>query len=83
VKNAVFWDVTLCGSFMNRRFGGTYRSIIMVKRTSELGPQLLVTANVSSSLILFTAMMEAIHYSETSVLQEPHGVTYHKTIFFR
>jgi hypothetical protein len=23
VKNAVFWDVTLCGSCNNRRFGGT------------------------------------------------------------
>jgi hypothetical protein len=25
MKNAVFWDVTPCGSFKNRRFGGTYR----------------------------------------------------------
>jgi hypothetical protein len=25
VKNAVFWDVMPCGSFENRRFGGTYR----------------------------------------------------------
>jgi hypothetical protein len=24
VKNAVFWDVTLCGSCENRCFGGTY-----------------------------------------------------------
>jgi hypothetical protein len=23
IKNGVFWDVTLCGSFDNRRFGGT------------------------------------------------------------
>jgi hypothetical protein len=23
MKNGVFWDVTLCGSFKNRRFGGT------------------------------------------------------------
>jgi hypothetical protein len=30
--------------------------------------QLLVTANVSNSLILFTLMMEVIHSSETSVL---------------
>jgi hypothetical protein len=30
--------------------------------------QLLVTANVPSSLILFTLMMEAICFSETSVL---------------
>jgi hypothetical protein len=25
MKNAVFWDVTPCGSCKNRRFGGTYR----------------------------------------------------------
>jgi hypothetical protein len=25
LKNAVFWDVTPCGSCKNRRFGGKYR----------------------------------------------------------
>jgi hypothetical protein len=25
MKNAVFWDVTPCGSYKNRRFEGTYR----------------------------------------------------------
>jgi hypothetical protein len=25
VKNVVFWDVALCRSWVNRRFGGTYR----------------------------------------------------------
>jgi hypothetical protein len=25
LKNGVFWDVTLCGSCKNRRFGGTWR----------------------------------------------------------
>jgi hypothetical protein len=24
VKNTIFWDVMLCGSFKNRRFGGLY-----------------------------------------------------------
>jgi hypothetical protein len=23
IKNGVFWDVTPCGSYKNRRFGGT------------------------------------------------------------
>jgi hypothetical protein len=41
-------------------------SIISVGRFSVL--QLLVTANVSSSLILFTLMMEALRSSETSLL---------------
>jgi hypothetical protein len=25
MKNGVFWDVTPCGSYKNRRFGGTWR----------------------------------------------------------
>jgi hypothetical protein len=25
LKNAVFWDVTPCGCYKNRCFGGTYR----------------------------------------------------------
>jgi hypothetical protein len=25
MKNGVFWDVTPCGYYKNRRFGGTYR----------------------------------------------------------
>jgi hypothetical protein len=25
MKNVVIWDVMSCGSFKNRRFGGTYR----------------------------------------------------------
>jgi hypothetical protein len=42
--------------------------------------QLVVTANVAPrSLILVTLMMEAIRSSETSILQEPHGVTSQKT----
>jgi hypothetical protein len=37
---------------------------------------------VPSPPILSTLMMEAIRYSETSVLQEPHVVTSHKTAAF-
>jgi hypothetical protein len=57
MKNATFWDVTPCGSFKNRRFVGTYclRSVF----------RLLAAANVPSSAILVTLMMEAICYSET------------------
>jgi hypothetical protein len=47
---------------------------------SEL--QLLVTANVPSSLILVALMMEVIRPCETWFLQEPHGFTSQKTGFF-
>jgi hypothetical protein len=30
MKNAVFWDITPCGSCKNSRFGGTYRLVIRV-----------------------------------------------------
>jgi hypothetical protein len=56
VSSAVFWDVTTRGSCKNRRFGGTYRSVL----------QLLVTANiVFGSPIPVTLMMEVKHSSET------------------
>jgi hypothetical protein len=57
LKNAVFWDVTPCGSCISQRFA----SIVKL--------QLLVTASVApSALILSILMKEAISSSETSVL---------------
>jgi hypothetical protein len=74
MKNAVFWDVTPCGSCYKRSLWGTYRlqyrgdknwwtrSNVSVRR-------LLVTANVvPTSPILVTLMMEALSSSQTSVL---------------
>jgi hypothetical protein len=37
MKIAVFWDVTPRGSCKSRRFGGTYRPIIRMKRIRQLG----------------------------------------------
>jgi hypothetical protein len=68
MRNAVFWDMTPCGSPKNRRYGAT---------------EALVTANVvPSSLIFFSLMTKAIRSSETSVLKQPHGVTSHNTALF-
>jgi hypothetical protein len=54
-KNTIFWEVKLCGSCRNRRFGGTYNL------------QLVITANaVPSLLIPFT--LEAILSCGISVL---------------
>jgi hypothetical protein len=52
MKNGVFWDVKPCDCFV------FLRSVL----------RLLVMANVPSSLILVTLMMEALSSSETSVL---------------
>jgi hypothetical protein len=68
MKNAVFWDVTPCGSCKNRRFGGTYPLHHLCEVFLRSVLQLLVTANVvPSSLILVTLMMEAIRSTETKV----------------
>jgi hypothetical protein len=67
LKNAVFWDVTLCSSCKNRRFGGTYGLHHQGDKNRWAGNNL--TANVvSSTLILVTLMMEAIRSSKTLVL---------------
>jgi hypothetical protein len=76
--NAVFCDVTPCGSRKNRRFGGTCRLHHQGDRNrrarnnviSIYQPKLavLVSKNVSSAKILVTRIMEAICSSETSVL---------------
>jgi demethoxyubiquinone hydroxylase (CLK1/Coq7/Cat5 family) len=62
-------------------------SIIRVNKIGELGTMLAVTSNrrtlrKKNSSILVTLMMEALSSSETSFLQEPHGVTSQKTLFF-
>jgi hypothetical protein len=44
--------------------------------------RLLVTANVPSSSILVTLMMEALQSPKRRFLQEPHGVTSQNTAFF-
>jgi hypothetical protein len=66
MKNGVFWNVTPCGPFKNRRFGGTWRLhhqfLCSVRR-------LLVNATVvPTSPILVTLMMGALNSSETSIL---------------
>jgi hypothetical protein len=55
MKNAVSWDVTLCGSCKDSNF---LRSLLW----------LLITANVPSSPILVTLMMKAIRSSKTTDL---------------
>jgi hypothetical protein len=51
MKNAVFWDVTLCSSGNNKRFGGTIASIIRAAQIGDLGTALAVTNNRSRLLL--------------------------------
>jgi hypothetical protein len=69
MKNAVFWDITPCGSCKNRRFqqSGFHTSFLVHFGYLRSVHQLLVTANVPSSQILVILMMEALSSSETSV----------------
>jgi hypothetical protein len=63
MRYAVCWDVMLCGSCKNLRFGGRYHL------SSRSVRRLLVTTSVfPSSPILVTQMMEELSSSETSVI---------------
>jgi hypothetical protein len=78
MKNAIFWDLTLCGSCKNQHFGGMYGLHHQGDKSRQARNNivflhsmlwLLVTANViPSSPILVTLMMEEIHSSKMSVL---------------
>jgi hypothetical protein len=35
LKNVVFWDVALCGSCVNRRFGGKFRLHLQGRKIRE------------------------------------------------
>jgi hypothetical protein len=64
-KNAVYWDVTPCGSCTNRRFGETYHLHHQSDKNWEARNNI---SNVVPSLLsLVTLMMKAIPSSETSV----------------
>jgi hypothetical protein len=69
MKNGVFWDVTPCGSCETDVSEKLSASFIRVTRIG--------------SPILVTLIKEALSSSETSVSQEPHGVTSQKTPFLR
>jgi hypothetical protein len=68
MKNGVIWDVTLCGSCKNRRFRGTYHVHHQSDKTQPARNNINSNHVVSSSPILVTLMMEAIHSSESLVL---------------
>jgi hypothetical protein len=72
MKNSVLWDVTPCGSCKNRCFGGILRLHFRCDKNRRVFlcsvRRLLFTANIPCSLILVALMMEAIRFSETSVL---------------
>jgi hypothetical protein len=62
--NVVFWNFMPCGSCKNRRFEGKY----CLHPHGDRMLRLLLAANVRSSLILVTLMIEALGSSETLVL---------------
>jgi hypothetical protein len=68
MKNAVFWDVAQCSSFLNRRFGGTYHLHLQSREIYERRTRVRRRLQFGSSLADFsTPKIETIHSSETSV----------------
>jgi hypothetical protein len=72
LKNAVFWDVTPCGSCKNRRFRGSYR--LHMTRIGELRTALAVTSNRSTQ--------QRNTFSETSVRTKSFSFISQKMTFF-
>jgi hypothetical protein len=76
VSSRMLRRVALVGTDVTEELSASF---IRVTRIGELGTTLAVTSVVPSSLILVTLMKEVLSSSETSVIQEPHGVTSQKT----
>jgi hypothetical protein len=49
MKNGVFWDITLCGSCKNRRFGGTAK----VVPSSPILATMIMEALSSPEMLVF------------------------------
>jgi hypothetical protein len=74
--NAVFCDVTPCGSCKNRRLKGA-------SRLQHIVFHLLVTANVVPNSLILSKLRWRRYFPLTRLfLHEPHGVTSKKTAFF-
>jgi hypothetical protein len=79
----IFWEMTPCGSYKNRRFGGSYRLHLQgeqIRAGTERNSKLLyrrrlgkhsiheLTVSLCTCSYSFTLKIEAIRSSETSVL---------------
>jgi hypothetical protein len=71
-KNAVFWDVTPCGSYKNRRFGGKHR-LHQEDHKNRRASQFAISCRLHVGGDVLPKRL---------FLQELHGVTSQKTAFF-
>jgi hypothetical protein len=67
MKNAIFWDVASCRSFVNQRFGGTYRLHLQGIKIHEQGTSMSRWQQTGRLAYFSTLKMEGIHSIETSV----------------
>jgi hypothetical protein len=81
MKHVVFWDVAPCSSFVNRRFGGTYRHQLEGRKIRERGTS--VSRWLQTEVADFSSLkMEAIFPPKRLFTQELHGSTSQKTALF-
>jgi hypothetical protein len=69
MKNGVFWVVMPCGSYKNRRFGGT--NLVFLRSVRRL---LVAACVVPSSPIFVTLMKEAPGSSELGISSQRTSV---------
>jgi hypothetical protein len=62
LKNALVWDVTPCGSFKNRNFGGKYRHRHRGGKNQQVMNQVNSSSNLVAKLLLsFSYVTDCFH----------------------
>jgi hypothetical protein len=78
MKNAVFWDVTPCGSWYNQHFGGTYRLHYQGDKNRRAGNNEQSNRNTEARCEEILLYLSPKRQSS----QELQGVKSQKTTFF-
>jgi hypothetical protein len=83
MKNAAFWDVALCRSYMNRRFRGTYRLHLQGRKIHEWGTSSHLLMLVPRLQMFLSWRWRRYVPPKRWFTQDLHGTTSRKTAFFK
>jgi hypothetical protein len=80
-KNVIFWDVALCRSCVNRRFGGTYRLHLQGRRIRKQWTSVSRWLVVHRSWIFLPLRWRRHFPPKRRLTQDLHSATSQKTFF--
>jgi hypothetical protein len=78
-KNAVFWDVALCGSCKTRRFGGTYRFHLQDRRNNGSGEVLDVANRLNYRMRVISCALKMDKFLRNACSYKTHKATHSRT----